>query len=309
MASDHHTVSLTGDQLPDDLHRLYRERIDHAGEPEAGEIEPILGKLPEVKAVLFDVYGTLVQSAAGEISLHTEGERSSPFYRLAESIDGQIPFDRVEAIAEAFYEQIEELHAAKSAFGVSYPEVDIITVWHALVERFPELGNGGQGGDFAQARWLALRYELEANPVAPMPGALETIQGLRSAGILLGVISNAQFYTPLLFPLLFGGNPEELGFAHTIWSYLEGEAKPSIALFERGADWFRKAYNLEPDQILMVGNDMLNDIAPAAQVGMRTALFGGDRRSLRLRGEDPRARGVEPNLVITALTQLLEVFS
>jgi putative hydrolase of the HAD superfamily len=53
-----------------------------------------------------------------------------------------------------------------------------------------------------------------------------------------------------------------------------------------------------------VGNDKLNDIWPATQLGLKTALFAGDQRSLRLRENDVRCSGLEPDLVITRLSQL-----
>jgi len=57
----------------------------------------------------------------------------------------------------------------------------------------------------------------------------------------------------------------------------------------------------------MVGNDRLNDIAAAARLGMRTALFAGDARSLRWRRGDPRCAGVVPDLIVTHWRQLPEV--
>ncbi|MFP4426692.1 MAG: HAD family hydrolase [Spirochaetaceae bacterium] len=307
MALDHDTADAVGDQLPEDLQQLFRERMARAEEPVPGPVAPKLTPLPEIRGVLFDVYGTLVQSAAGEISLHAQDGRARPFYRLAEALPGTVSFDRVEALAARYYEKIAEVHAARRALGVRHPEVDIITVWHGLTEEFPELLGGGQEGQFPQARWLALRFELEANPVAPMPGSGEILRDLRRRGQLLGIVSNAQFYTPLLFPLLFGGTPEELGFAFSVWSYREGEAKPSERLYRNAADWFAKAYSVKPEELLMIGNDLRNDVAPAAAVGLKTALFAGDRRSLRLHHDEPEYRETEPDIVLTNLTQLHEV--
>ena len=41
-----------------------------------------------------------------------------------------------------------------------------------------------------------------------------------------------------------------------------------------------------------------------ARAGLRTALFAGDARSLRLRRDDPRCAAVCPDLVLTGLSQL-----
>jgi putative hydrolase of the HAD superfamily len=59
------------------------------------------------------------------------------------------------------------------------------------------------------------------------------------------------------------------------------------------------------DEVLYVGNDMLNDIMPANSVGFRTALFAGDARSLRLREDEPSVRGSTPDLVVTDLLDLV----
>jgi putative hydrolase of the HAD superfamily len=50
---------------------------------------------------------------------------------------------------------------------------------------------------------------------------------------------------------------------------------------------------------------MLNDVAAASQAGFRTALYAGDRRSLRLRSGDDRIQRVQPDLVVTHLRQLM----
>ena len=49
---------------------------------------------------------------------------------------------------------------------------------------------------------------------------------------------------------------------------------------------------------------MLNDVWPSHQAGFRAALFAGDQRSLRLRSDEQRVDGVEPDLVLTDLAQL-----
>ena len=58
--------------------------------------------------------------------------------------------------------------------------------------------------------------------------------------------------------------------------------------------------------VLYVGNDMLNDIYPAAKAGFKTALFAGDSRSLRLRKDKPKCKYLSADIVITDLIQLLD---
>ena len=61
------------------------------------------------------------------------------------------------------------------------------------------------------------------------------------------------------------------------------------------------------DAALYIGNDMLNDVAPAQKVGFKTALFAGDARSLRLRRNHPQCKNLSADIVITDLMQLLDV--
>jgi putative hydrolase of the HAD superfamily len=169
------------------------------------------------------------------------------------------------------------MHTALRA-KTAYPEVRVEEIWGRFLER-------RGGGD---ARELALRYELAVNPASPMPGARETIRRLRYLGLVLGIVSNAQFYTPLLFRAFFGGLPEELGFdpGLVFYSFETGEAKPSPR-FYAGAAAGLASRGLRPEQCLVTGNDMLNDAAAAMNAGFRAVLFAGDGRSLRLRENLP----------------------
>ena len=67
-----------------------------------------------------------------------------------------------------------------------------------------------------------------------------------------------------------------------------------------------KRRQIAPAETLYLGNDMLNDVYPAGKLGFRTALFAGDRRSLRRREDRREVAGIEPDLLITDLAQLLK---
>ena len=120
----------------------------------------------------------------------------------------------------------------------------------------------------------------------------------------MGIVSNAQFYTPIIIEALADRNLEDLGFQSQLcaWSYEIGRAKPSPAVFQGPLDMLRDQ-GIPPEEVLYVGNDRLNDVACASGAGCRTALFAGDSRSLRLREADSRA-DVDPDIIITELSQL-----
>jgi len=67
-----------------------------------------------------------------------------------------------------------------------------------------------------------------------MPVLRGVLRGLHRQGLLLGILSNAQFYTPLLFECFLGAGAREMGFREELilYSCELGLAKPSSRLFE-----------------------------------------------------------------------------
>ncbi len=248
-----------------------------------------------VKGVLFDIYGTLFISESGDISIAEENSRiSDDLTDLLRKYHIDTPPG---IILKSFFNTIRATHQRLRAKGVDHPEVEIDLIWSEV------LGIN----NLQSVRDYAVEFELLSNPVYPMPHLKEILVHCKNSCIPMGIISNAQFYTPLLFNWYLGSELEDLGFFSDliIFSYQAGYAKPSGVLFDIAVDRLSK-YNINPQSVVYVGNDMLNDVYPANQVGFQTALFAGDARSLRLRDDDPRCRALSANLVITDLIQLAE---
>jgi len=252
----------------------------------------------QIKAVFFDIYGTLLISDSGDIGATRQKEARiikvldalSQKYRIAQPSAG---------LLENFYRTIESAHRNLKAEGIDFPEIEIDRIWMTILKgREPET-----------VKEFAVEFELMVNPVYPMPHALELLKALKKKQILLGIISNAQFFTPRVLEWLLGSLPDDLGFHPTLqfYSYRHGHAKPSRVLFDMAGDRLEEM-NVAIGEALYVGNDMLNDIYPAQLKGFKTALFAGDRRSLRLRRDDPRCTNLSADLVITDLIQLLDSF-
>ncbi|NQT17486.1 MAG: HAD family hydrolase [Planctomycetes bacterium] len=268
---------------------------------------PVLPRLTGIRAVLFDLYGTLFISATGEVGT---ARKLASVSALAEALaaTGNRPLRAVDQGVACLFDAIEASHAASREVGIHYPEVDIVEIWRTVVA---ELGCRGVLEDRAwetgQLERLAVEYEARTNSVWPMPGLEACLGRLSKGGILLGIVSNAQFYTHELFSALLGQPAEHWGFDPELqyYSYQHGRAKPGPDLHQMAARALGRR-GVEPGETLYVGNDMLNDIYAAHQVGFRTALFAGDARSLQLRPGEPRLVGVSPELVLTGLAELSE---
>lgn len=275
--------------------------------PLPAKVPSRLMPLENIRAVVFDVYGTLFLSSVGDISLASEENRESAMLELFAN-ESLVLSDEAHHLSNRFYAAVKARQEVRKQDGVAYPEVEIRAVWRDLLEALHSEGQLKGMPDERQLERIALRFECLVNPVWPAPEAERILWKLNREGKLLGIISNAQFYTPLLFERFFSQRLEELGMAahRCVWSYELLEAKPSVALYERSAQAFKKHHEIAPEQVLYIGNDMLKDIYPASRVGFKTALYAGDRRSLRLREDAPECQGLEPDIVLTHWTELLD---
>lgn len=281
----------------------------HMLSPQPTGVDANLRRLDDVRAVTFDVYGTMFVSSSGEVGTVSVADRAEAWFAAMKAVRISCTLSAREGV-ELLHETITSHQRQLTGKGVDYPEVSIVDVWRDVVDQLKrrtsvdEAGDQQQQVDFCR---LAVEYESHANPVWPMPGLISCLKHLSRVGLLLGIISNAQFFTLDLFPALLRCTAEEIGFERQLqyYSYRYHRAKPGEFLFQR-AKQDLSSRGIDADQILYVGNDMLNDVMPAQRLGFRTALFAGDARSLRLRENDPRVRNVSPDVVLTDLGQLKE---
>ncbi|MFH0910730.1 MAG: HAD family hydrolase [Planctomycetota bacterium] len=268
---------------------------------------PKLRLISGIRAVLLDVYGTLVISGSGEAGStdprHMAGALREALRACGSRGDLSRPAERG---AVLFAERIRAHHESALAAGISFPEIEIRSLWSEVLRALGEEGLLQEEDARLSLDRLAVEFDCRANPVWPMPGAGELLALLRARGLALGIVSNSQFYTPLLLEALFRAPLEALGIAADLcgWSYLLGEAKPSPALFRGALAALADRFRVQPHETLYIGNDMLNDVRTAQGMGCRAALFAGDARSLRLRRDDPSCRDLRPDAIVTSLHQV-----
>lgn len=270
------------------------ERHTHPLVPIPTGVAPRLERMQNFKAMLFDVYGTLLISGSGDIGVSRE--QSAKEDDLQELLQRHHIDQTSDHLQAALHRAVDLEQAEARRRGIDHPEVDIIRVWERV------LGFG----DAARLKLFALEYELMVNPVFPMPDLNTLLAACRDSRLPMGIISNAQFYTPFLLERFLGSSLEMSGFNPRLifLSYRFGHAKPSMVMFKRATDELSRI-NISVEEALFVGNDMLNDIRPASAVGFKTALFAGDARSLRSRESDNRCGGLSPDLIVTDLRQLI----
>lgn len=279
-------------------------------------VAPKLPKLPHVKAVIFDVYGTLIISASGDIGCNKlRGEIAIKSFEQAglcwETEHSSLKVG--EWVIQAYEKHIREHHEEARLQGSPHPEVDIVEIWkktlHSLhFDHHVLISNADNAPiDFEQ---LAIHFETCTNAVFPMPHMEDCLEKLSGLGFQLGIVSNAQFFTPMVLNH-FMSHPYRQALPHfnpdlQVYSYQHGRAKPDVFLYQQLEKQLKK-YDLVPEQCLYIGNDMLNDIYPASKVGFKTALYAGDERSLRWRKDDQRCQHLQPDAIITSLKQIFSI--
>lgn len=212
----------------------------------------------QYRAVIFDIYGTLLIAPAGGVC-----QPNPSMDGLLQDVLDQFGFDPPESPTTALHEAVMRHHKESD---YEYPEVDLRVVWREILG-LPineDVTN------------LVIALESEVRPSQPMPGAADFVRRLAHSGVSLGLLSNGQCNT--LKSL--GGVREFFAPELTILSYQHGMAKPSAELFQIMAERLA-CRGIAPAETLFIGNDPLQDIVPAAAVGFKTALFTGHPESMR----------------------------
>ena len=269
-------------------------------EPVPTGAEPRVPVLEGIQAGAFDIYGTLLISAAGDISLADESVSERAMEMAIGSLGDCGKTMEAGQLAEQYHSAIKHHQAKRKREGVAHPEVEIRDVWK-------EVFHGANISD-EELEGAAIIYECAVNPVWLMPGVKELLIALKGASLPLAVVSNAQFYTQPILEELLGERLVDLGFDEDLlmWSFVAREGKPSSRLYQdlvarldgRGIDAGKTFY---------LGNDFRKDIVPAGGVGFLTGLFAGDKRSLRVGDTNFDDAAAKADAVITDLKQVREV--
>ncbi len=211
------------------------------------------------RAVLFDV--------GGPIDLEVEHERL---------IDAAIR----DAVSREGYATDEERYAAACAFAVESfaPDAYAAIAWY-LCERGPDATRRV----LEQVRAGSDERNATRGGVELRPGVAEMLQRLHERGLRLGLAANQP--VRVIAELDWRG----IGglFTHRQVSGHHGYRKPDVRLFLRALD----ELGVRPDEAVMVGDRIDNDIVPARLLGMRTVLI----RTGRHAAQQPRSPDEVPD--------------
>jgi len=256
-------------------------------------------RLTDIRAVICDVYGTLVHywrdgfgdAVQKELMLLEAFKTVVQTFGMETALTKVNPSTPPEKTVSDFYNGLIALqHDQAKGKGVALPEIVIEKIWEVIITILkrhgyePSCATGESVRDFS--RKVAWTYNFYALGRGLYPGVVDSLSLLKEKNMVLGLLSNAQFYTPIDLTLMvrdqsndtvddiFELFDDELSFL----SYEYLVAKPDQLLFRKLYDALYE-FQILPSQTVFIGNDLVTDILPAQQAGMKTAFFTGDSNS------------------------------
>ncbi|MGM0461554.1 MAG: HAD family hydrolase [Fibrobacterota bacterium] len=279
-------------------------------------------ELKDIQAVVFDVYGTLIDywheaftdAEQKDAFLRSVFEQTADFFKFTPFLEKINPAQAPEDTLFDFYHNLIGLkHEEARKDGKKYPEIQINDIWQVILSILENNGYEKQGylEDLSRhdaSRVIAYYYNFFALYRGFFPEVVSSLEKLRADNITLGILSNAQFYTPLdITHFIRYQSDDELVDIHELfdvdlcfYSFEYGIAKPSPDLYRRLLQGLRER-QIAPEQAVFVGNDLELDMISAREAGMKTAFFTGNTHSTFLHG---REREFVPDIVFSDYSQL-----
>ncbi|HTU18452.1 MAG TPA: HAD family hydrolase [Gemmataceae bacterium] len=292
--------------------------------PEADrpKARPYLVRLSQVRAVLWNVYGTLLRIAGGEMwfehpqefVMNVALDKTIQEYKMWSSMSrkpGQ-PADYMKQL----YTSVLTEHRAVPGGTEKYPEVGSDRVWEALIKKLFQKDYKFDAGFFGSlnefSRKVAYFFHASLQGTTCYDGAAQALRHVAKKGLKQGLLADGQCFTRVQLQRGLAAQERDIVLDKLLDKdlvFLSHEIrgrKPSERLF-RHAITALNQQGIAPNQVLHIGTSIPRDLAPARRLGMRTALFAGDRTSLQATAEQLKEPASRPDVLLTELSQIADV--
>jgi hypothetical protein len=290
---------------------------------EAPKARPSLHPLA-VRAVLWNVYGTLLAIPTGELQYEAQIDfvTDAALEKTIKEFNMWNSMSRKPGAPSAYMKEIFKNTLAMLRMtgggGERYPEVLAERVWDDIVKKLAakdykyDVTLYGPHGEFTKK--IAYFYHASIQGTGCYEGAAEALRLVAESGRRQGLLADGQCFTPA--QLLQGLRSQEPGFdlqaaipnEMRFLSHEKKARKPSETLFQAAVTALASR-GVSPSEILHVGSNLARDIAPAKKFGMKTALFAGDKASLSATPEQLKDPHFRPDVLLTELPQIAEVLA
>jgi FMN phosphatase YigB (HAD superfamily) len=288
--------------------------------------KPHLTRLPDVRAVLWSVYGTLVHLAGGELYFeHPQQfimdvalDKTIQEFKMWGSMPRK-PGHPADYLRRVYTDILTDQRMAPSG-GEKFPEVVSERIWEAFIKKLFQKDYKFDATFYGSlneySRKVAYFFHASLQGTACYPGAAEALRYVTDQGLTQGLLGDGQCFT--LVQLQHGlakQDPslradEVLDPALRLLSADVRARKPSERLFRQALGVLAER-GISPGEVLHVGSNLARDLAPARRLGMKTALFIADKAALQLSPEQLKQALKEPvnrpDVLLTELPQIADI--
>ena len=287
--------------------------------------KPFSKPIPGLRAVTWDIYGTLLQVPDGkmdfnpkpEIRLQVALEKTIHEFNMWNSMTRK-PGAPWEYMLQQYHDVLEDekLRGGGDTPRGEQSHVSIANVWKVLIARLQQkeyqydVGRFGNLDHFAEC--VAYFFHSSLQGTAAYDKALKVLKYVGKLGMVQGLVADAQPFTllQLVRALQTQGNLPPISDLFqrelVLVSHAHGARKPSPSMFAECATRLQRN-GISPEEVLHVGSRLAEDILIAKKVGFRTALFAGDEASLDAPKELLADKENQPDRLITDLSQIARI--
>jgi hypothetical protein len=272
-----------------------------------------------LKLVLWNVYGTLLTIAEGDLKYQSDRDlmlnialdKTIAEFKMWASMSRK-PGQPADYMKEIYRRALNEARMLPSR-NESQPETRTELIWENIIKRLLQkeykFDAAFYGSLNQYSQKVAFFFHANMQGTGPMPCAARTVRQLAASGIQQGLWADGQCFTPAHLGYHLAQQdyscdldlyiPQRLRIlSHEVKGRKPGETMQQNLLAKLAA------FNIAPQEVLHVGCSMSRDIIAAKSIGLRTALFVGDKTALVASTEELRDETTRPDMLLTDLAQL-----
>jgi hypothetical protein len=284
---------------------------------------PYVKPLAGIKAVTWNLYGTLLSIADGEllfqaplpIRMEVALDKTIKEFNMWNSMTRK-PGAPWEYMLTLFNRVFDELRLGGSAKRGEVVEINSATLWKKLLGKLEQkeyqydVDSLGTMDDLSVK--VAYFFHSALQGLELEPGADIALTAVTDGGLTQALLTDSQPFSWVQMQRAW----RQAGSSRPVGSLLQmplaaeswdvGVKKPSKSLYERFL--VRMATkNIAPAEVLHISSRLKDDLAIAKSLGMKTALYAGDKTSLRATKDELSDSALKPDRLLTELSQIRDV--
>lgn len=236
-----------------------------------------------LKTVFFDMGNTLLHFHHGKSDNEKDTSGINYLTNFLQEIDPRIQLDDVR---KNFFERWQKVMPLRKVNHIEYPVEDFLN-------DFMKKYQVNLGLDMC-IKAIDVFYTEYRNNVWTEEKIHQTLDSIRNKGYKIGIISNASLYDEVMINCFKKVRLDKYIDTY-IFSYYLKMGKPKKEIFKVAL----KRMNVNPNEAVMVGDNLLSDIKPAQDLGLTGVWFNKNQISNDI--------GIKPSFEIALLKELRDL--